>query len=351
MKYLEMGHSYPYFNRNYFIEKEDIDNFSTEHNNEGIYRSAYYYNTNDKEEIKDSYLFSDFYMDFDNEENPELAKEDLLYVIWRMHYKLSYNLPIEAFRIYFSGKKGFHLIIPHQYLGIEPRKDLDNVFRWIAAGLQEEVPNETIDMVVYERRRLWRLENSKHIDTKLFKIPIEYKELVNLSLEKIKELAKKPRKLIYPEPTFSVSANKIYLKEIKELEESVTREKERYKNYVPKEKVFDLDNLPDYITQLLEEGPVVGFRNETAAALTSFYLQVGYNEDETLEAIMNWNNNSLPKNEVKATVHSVFKNKFIYSKKRFQALADKDLSVIKTPIRQKQKPIWKKGGNNNNGHI
>src|SRR5574344_1429729 len=287
MKYLEMGHSYPYFNRNYFIEKEDIDKFSTEHNNEGIYRSAYYYNTNNKEEIKDSYLFSDFYMDFDNEENPELAKEDLLYVIWRMHYKLSYNLPIEAFRIYFSGKKGFHLIIPHQYLGIEPRKDLDNVFRWIAAGLQEEVPNETIDMVVYERRRLWRLENSKHIDT---------------------------------------------------------REKERYKNYVPKEKVFDLDNLPDYITQLLEEGPIIRFRNETAAALTSFYLQVGYNEDETLEAIMNWNNNSLPKNEVKATVHSVFKNKFIYSKKRFQALANKDLSVVKTPIRQKQKPIWKKGG-------
>lgn len=342
MKYIEMGHSEPYFQRNFFVEPKDSYAFANHHNNIGIYRSAYRYNVANNDDVYDSYLFSHFYMDFDSEEDIELAREDLLFVIWKMNLKTTYGLPLESFRIYFSGKKGFHLLIPYEYLGIKPSKYLDRLFKWIAGGLYLESVNETIDLVVYEKRRLWRLENTKHPGTNLYKIPLEYKEVINLTIEEIQELAKKPRVIKYPEPKYIDSANKEYLREAKEMIEQERIEAERFKNYKP-QKQFDKDNIPDYIQQMLDEGPIKNYRNETVAGLTSFYMQIGYSEEEIYQEMLAWNQGSLSDSEIKTTVSSIFKRKLIYSKKRLKALADKDMTGTITGLPKRNKtPIWKK---------
>lgn len=342
MQYIEMAHSVPYFNRNYFMKATEAYQFAYQHENTGIYRSAFRYQHNNKELNKDGYLFADFYMDFDKEGELEAAREDLMHVVWTMSQPLSYKLPPEAFRVYFSGKKGFHLIIPYLYLGIKPAKGLDELFRWIATGFYQESMHETIDLVVYESRRMWRLENSIHQETGLYKIPLELKEAQHLSIEEIQELAKSPRMIKYPKPYFVPSANKEYLREARRMIEYKQEEYERFKNYKP-QRQFSEDNIPEYVQQLIDEGPIKNYRNETIAALTSFYMQLGYSEEDILDIMLDWNQGSVPSREVKTTVHSVYYNKYIYSKRRLKALAEKDMSLlVKDLPKVKETPPWKR---------
>lgn len=346
MKYSEVGHALPHFERNVFVEDNQIYLYAKEYDYTGVYRSAYRYNVNSKENIRDAYLFSHFYIDFDNKDDIEKAREDLLFIIWKMSLKTTYNLPLESFRIYFSGMKGFHLLIPYQYLGIKPSKHLDELFKWIAVGLHQESVNETIDMVVYERRRMWRLENSKHPETNLYKIPLQYKELLDLSIEEIMALAKQPRYIEYPQPYLVESARKEYLNEAREMVAYKKEEAERFKNYKPT-KLFKPGEVPDYVQALIDEGPVNGFRNETATALASFYYQQGLPKEEAFNELLAWNGGSLSESDLKISLNSVYNNGYTYGKRRFKALLDKDLTLIDEnhPKKRGVLPPWKKKEN------
>lgn len=340
MSYIEMGHALPYYNRNYFMPAVQAYDFAKNHEYTGVFRSAFRYNTYLKDYLDKSYLYSDFFLDFDNEEDIDLARRDLLFVIWKMSLDITFNLPIEAFRIYYSGKKGFHLLIPGKYFNIQPHKHLDKIFKWIAGGLYEESFNETIDLVVYERRRLWRLENTKHQDTGLYKIPLEYHEVKSLSLEEIAQLATSPRVIKYPKPIIIKQAEKQYQKEVDEMTRYFEEQKTKYKHYQVTEKRYDIENIPDYIQQLIDEGPVKNYRNETVSALTSFYLQAGLTKEDIIKEILIWNNGSLPDNEVFATINSIYDKQYTYSKERFIALANKDLSMMHRR-KDKVRPFWK----------
>lgn len=327
MEWVEMGHALPRWGRNDFMKQSEMSNYRKKHNNKGIYRSAYLYDQVDN--IKEAYLLSDFYMDFDNKEDIELAREDIKFVIWKMHLKTSFNLPIEAFRIYFSGMKGFHLTIPKEYMGIQPSVHLDDLFKWIAMGLNEESVYETIDLVVYERRRMWRLENSQHPETQLYKIPLQYKELQELSLDEIMELAKKPRVLTnYPEPQLIPEARKQYEKEARSMLTEKDRIAERMKNYTSSGSIFKEGEVPDYVQQILDEGPIDGYRNETAAALTSYFMQQKLTKEEVWNELLGWSKNEMDEGELKTTMESVFDKGYTYGRSRLKALAAKDLSKI-----------------------
>lgn len=333
--YYEMGHALPTFNRNFFMTEDLIPEFRKQHQNKGLYRSAYGYY--DIANLKTSPLIADFYMDFDSKEDVELAREDIKLVIWQMHQDLTYGLPIEAFRIYFSGMKGFHLIIPREYLGIKAHPQLDNLFKWIALGFFEQSFNETVDLVVYERRRLFRLENSQHQKTGLYKIPLQYHELLSFSLEEIHELAKQPRQLInYPKPELINKANKMYLKEAKAYVDYEKEQAERFKNY-KNVTTFKRGEIPEYIERILQEGPVEGTRNETAAGLASFFMQQGLTQEETWQELVNWNQGSLKESSLRATMYSIYRGKHTYGKRRLQALADHDLTKYHFEYRTKEK--------------
>lgn len=341
MTYLEMGHSEPYFNRNYFMTQDKMQAFAHEHNYRGIYRSAFRYNTTNVEDIKNAgYLFADLFFDFDSDTIYN-AQQDILQVIYNMHVPDIYRLPKEAFHIFFSGKKGFHLIIPHEYLGIRPHPHLDKLFKWIATGFQQESIFDTIDTVIYERRRLWRMENTIHPSTGLYKIPITYPELQTLSIEEIQALATQPRYLNYPEPYLVEKARKRYLKEAKDMQDFNETQKKRFENYVPKP-IFSKEEIPDYVQKLIDEGPIEGYRNETIAALSSLYFQLGYSFEEAYDSLLDWSQGSLPEHEVKATVKSIFDSELIYGKRRFKALAEKDMTLLARDKKTKAS-FWKDG--------
>ena len=340
MIHLELGHALPYFERNHFTTVAGIADYRTQYHNVGLYRSAYFYNQT--ESIKDAYLYADFYFDFDNKDDVELAREDLLFVIWKMSLSTTFHLPLEAFRIYFSGMKGFHLVIPKEYIGIQPSQELDKLFRWIALGFQEESINETLDLVVYERRRLFRLENSQHPESGLHKIPLHYQEASKMPIDEIRELAKQPRIFMKEAvPVLIPQARRFYEQEAKEMLDEINRLAERFKNRPPAAN-FKPGEVPKYIQQILDEGPVDGYRNETAAGLTSYFLQQGLEEAQIWDELVSWNQGSLTDGVLRTTMRSILDGGYTYSRSRLRALADKDLS--KTGLVRPKKgesPPWK----------
>lgn len=336
-KYIEVGYAFDNggFSRNHFGTIEMIPDLRQARNNTGLYRTSYFYDSMDP---YNATLFGDLYFDFDSEEDVEYAREDLLFVIWKMSLEIGFNLPMDAFRIWFSGKKGFHLIIPWQYLNIQPHNRLDELFRWIAEDLKEESPHGTIDLVVYEKRRLFRLEHSIHQDTGLYKIPLHYHEAKDLNLHEMGELAKENRVFHYPKPHVVPQAEKRYNRYIDDYKNFLEYKK---KNPTPTPQ-YKKGEVPEPVQELIDQGPTKGTRNEAAAALASFWNNQGYEKEEVWGLLLEWNDGSLPERELKNTMNSILSRGLTYGLSRFKSILEGEVGA-QTHERNAYKEYKKKG--------
>jgi hypothetical protein len=110
-----------------------------------------------------------------------------------------YSIDTNACRYYFSGKKGFHIMIPSQMTQITPREDIHKRLRHVATSLAGDVP---IDTTVYDKVRIFRLPNTKHGKSGLYKIELYEFELRTMSPEQILALAREPRETLEIEEEF-----------------------------------------------------------------------------------------------------------------------------------------------------
>ena len=111
---------------------------------------------------------------------------------------LEHEVDPRAIEIYFSGLKGFHILIPSKLFQITPNGSLESKFKQLATLLFQGHPiqdSDAIDFKIYSRNRLLRLPNSVHPTSSLYKIPLTWKELNSLSILEIKRLAQSPRSL------------------------------------------------------------------------------------------------------------------------------------------------------------
>ena len=302
------------FTRNEMMTLDKVKNFRIRNYNTGIYLSAYLY---DQENVKEANLYADFYLDYDSEEDFEKAREDAIMSIRYMKHQFTYGIPESLIRIYFSGKKGLHLIVPAKIMGITPDKHLNEYYKLMAARIGEESINDTVDLKIYDRRRLFRMVNSKHADTGLFKIPLTYAELLTLPVEEIKKLAQMPRKVKY-NPAYEITRAKSEFEKYKVQWEMRFKKKFDSKNNSNSK---PLDFTPACIGELIESGPQKGQRNNTASALTSFWRKQGLSEQETWEQLVKWNNGSMSEGELKNTMQSVWKNNYEYGCSTLETLA------------------------------
>ena len=146
MWYLEIGGFYniknkKIFGRNIFIEytnKEEFNNMVKRFNNIDVYCTNYLYDNKDQ---NNSNLIGPLYIDLDNDINDDESynkvKEDTLFAINYLNTFL--YIPKEYINIYFSGNKGFHIIVSHITLGIEPCKNLNEKYK----ALANEIKNNT----------------------------------------------------------------------------------------------------------------------------------------------------------------------------------------------------------------
>lgn len=122
------------------------------------------------------------FFDFDSEGDIETAKTDAAKLLGRFQKKYNVDNIVDHCRVYFSGNKGFHVEVLTNK-NFSP-KELKEVCSAIAEGL------ESFDSQIYNTTRLIRLPNTIHQKSNLYKIELFPKDLIELSIEDIKERAK-----------------------------------------------------------------------------------------------------------------------------------------------------------------
>lgn len=305
------------FIRNVPLYDNKVLDFRLKYDNKGIFTSAYKYSS---EEQSKALLLGDLYFDFDTDlNNGEDAflniKKDVDFTL--VYLSSMYSIPQEVVDLYFSGNKGIHLIVKKEYLDIQPHFSLNQVFRSIAEEIYNILPFKTMDMKVYDRRRLWRMPNSKHNKSDLYKIPITVEEFKSLTLEEIKELAKSPRILMKNTPSVITKAALLFKKKAERLEEKPKRE---FKNIK-----LDLKVTPPCIEELLNGNIQKGQRNNTAITIASFFRQQGLDKNDCMAKMIEWNENKceepLPQREIDTVVEHIYKEGYKYGCSGLRVLA------------------------------
>ena len=114
-------------------------------------------------------------LDFDHEADPAVALGWLRRVLLKLD---AWGVNLRAVRVYFSGGKGFHAEIPGTLFGgFEPGTDLHRRLKRAAELLMGDIP---FDGSIYDKLRLWRLPNSAHGSTGLYKVPLTAHEALTL---------------------------------------------------------------------------------------------------------------------------------------------------------------------------
>jgi hypothetical protein len=320
-----------FFTRNFLLEIDDLLNFRQRYNNTGIFMSAYSYSESNQ---KEALLLGDLYFDFDQDELDEEAfnkmKQDVSNCVYCL--KTNYSIPEEAIDLFFSGNKGIHLIVKKEWIGIEPHFNLNQIFRNIAEEINGSSLHKMMDLKVYDRRRLWRIPNSKHNKSGLYKIPITLDEFRTLCLEGIRELAQNPRVLLNkPEPSLISQANFRWKKKMDQVPEKPKPKAPRnYNNNV------ELKVVPPCIDEIINGKVVKGQRNNTAMVLASFFFQSGIQKADCYGRIDEWNTKRceepLPQSEIDMVIEHVYSEGYSFGCQGARTLST--CNIRKCPFRK-----------------
>ena len=280
-----------HFRRNIFIEQGDYDTyrkFIEKQKNCGAYHSAFWYD-------KDM-LYGDPYLDFDAKnfkiEYPLLVRE----VRFTMNY-LSTIMGIgkEQFRLYFSGHKGFHLIIPSEYCRPNFSPSLNEEFKLFMEGVSymingKRVGENYLDSRIYDNRRLFRIPYTINEKSGLRKIPLVYSQLgegadsiLSLSKQDIAPLKYPP--IEYDKIKRSAEGYRLIVEVGNDYEALKKGKKRAHSEFVKhgKKSIFPCTK------QLMEQGIESGARNNSAFTLASSLLQLGESPEEMFSHMEEWN--------------------------------------------------------------
>lgn len=129
------------------------------------------------------------WFDIDNEADPEQALTDARRLASSILDRYR-TLDDDALLIFFSGRRGYHAGLPTVW-GPSPSESFHLTARRFAERLAAAA-GVVIDVGVYDRVRCFRAPNSRHPRTGLHKRRLSLDELLGLSPERIRELAREP---------------------------------------------------------------------------------------------------------------------------------------------------------------
>lgn len=310
MWYFEMGGTYningkKVFGRKIYVQPNEISDIRKKFNNTDVYSTIFSYNNGNQNE---SDLFGPLYLDLDydieSEEDYNILKQDLIAIV--IYLNDYYGIPSNYIKFYFTGKKGFHLIISPKIFNVVPDKNLNAYYKEIAKELNEITMTKLVDLKIYDKKRLLRLPNSINGKTGLYKVPISYNNIIKFTFDEIKEYASSPR------PTIETKADvcEKAINKYNEIKENYNKPKTK-KTFKPIEVVdINLIKLPQCIVNILKNGAIEGNRNNTTVILASALFQRGASYEDTLQIVSEWNERlnepSLSDVEINITVASAY---------------------------------------------
>ena len=295
-----------YFTRNKFIEMNQLSKHLKEYDGD-IYSTIYRYDSKDQNTAN---FIAPLYLDLDIddiEHNFNKIKQDLALVLRRL--KSVFYLSDKDIELYFSGSKGFHILVSHNIFGFEPGRDIHKQYKKIAIDIKTYTVNKTVDTKIYDNKRLFRIPNTVNHKTGLYKVAISYEKVKNMSsYEELKAYASKPKiskPCIYK---YNHKAREAFDELIEKID---SEERAKINTKLAKEFIQKRELLP-CVQYILKNGCAKGQRNNTTVALANSLFQVGKDFDEVLEIITYWNKekneNPLDQAEIRTTVMSAYNN-------------------------------------------
>jgi hypothetical protein len=232
----------------------------------------------------------------------------------------------DALQVYFSGAKGFHLLLDCRVFGrLAPSINLPIIFDSLRRHLAQEIAEplrQTIDLSIKDRVRLLRLPNTVHEKSKLYKIILSSTELEKLSANEIRELARQDRPLSLTDETGFIS--RVEVRANHAAGEMFARVRRQAAKLTRKHFVYRLRRRGDLskldfacagMERIWQTRIEPGSRNNCAIRLASAFRLMGLSEEETVQKLSDWNTQNaieLPPEEIAAVVHSGYQHRFAY---------------------------------------
>ena len=295
-----------FFTRNHFVDISQIKNNLKLFDGD-IYSTVYRYDSKDQNTAN---FIAPLYLDLDIddiEHNFNKIKQDLALVLRRL--KTVFHLSDKDIELYFSGSKGFHILVSHVIFGFEPSRDINKQYKKVAVDLKTYTVNKTVDTKIYDNKRLFRVPNTINHKTGLYKVPVTYEKIKEMkTYAELKEYASSPkssRPCIYK---YNIKAREAFDELIEKID---AEEKAKINTKLAKEFIQKRELLP-CVQYILKNGCAKGQRNNTTVALANSLFQIGKDFDEVLEIITYWNleknEDPLDQSEIRTTVMSAYNN-------------------------------------------
>lgn len=280
--YIQADDNFDWYTSLYFYGKEAKEHYEGNNNSIAGYKGP---------------TFSDkLVFDFDAE-SIEDAKKDSIELLRRLQQD-GVNVDASS-RIYFSGNKGFHVEIPVS-------KDFTPTeLKTICTNMAKDL--KTFDPKVYNTTRLFRLANTRHQETGLYKTELEPIELQQLTIAQIKQKA--TQKTISDfKPVMVMDLNFInkYNTKTYEKPKSVVVSIDEDTSGIRGMTDIDFDSCPrnkPRCIHALERGimvPGIGERNALFLRLAAYYRNQGMTKDgvyNNLKSISRLNAGLYPESE------------------------------------------------------
>ena len=246
-------------------------------------------------DFSESKIRGPLYFDLDTNLSTRKQYKELKHQVRTLYHCFAkWKIEENEIELYFSGAKGFHLLVPAEVLGINYGEDWNLINKFIAESLKENYGITLLDTSIYDKRRLLRIPGSVNFKSRLYKIPLSFDEFDKISLKQLRERAKtkpaKPKDTMY---VLNVEASQTFndfIKDFRAGQEENTEKKES----APITISSDSPLLP-CIEQALRTNCPEGHRNKTAFLLASSLLQRKFSIQGIEEKLETWNrNNDVP---------------------------------------------------------
>ena len=334
--YIELGgKDGDIFRRKIVIDVKDKEQVLKRQNFTDTYSTIYRYDNKNQDMAN---IIGPLYIDLDIndlQQDFEKLKRDVLLLCRRL--KTMFHLTDDNLQIFFSGSKGFHILVPHTVFGIKPSKDLNDKYKLIALELKSYTITKSVDTRIYDSKRLFREPNTINSKTGLYKVQMSLEQIRDIKYEELLKYASTPKELKEVDNTYNVNADISFNSLIEEIKE---RQRKTVNHKVARQMLEKKELLP-CVKYILQHGAQKGGRNNTTMALASaLYQREPDNQQVVLEVMQTWNYKKLDEplsdKELEATVLSAYRN--VQDGKRYGcgAFMDMGICVKGCPVRIKR---------------
>ena len=235
--------------------------------------------------------YAPLFFDLDSDKGRGTTLEDALRDARRVVDMFLEGYDVEPY-VWFSGGKGFHITVPGVVFGAVPHKHLTYRYHHLAdtlaerAGIKGIREKGTYDDTVYSVPRMWRIPNTKHSGSGLFKIPLTLAEIRTLGIDEIRELARSPRDIVLEDEEEYITDSTL----AGDFEKACQEYEKRQEVHLEKITTpYSFDGVPPCVQYLLDNGLAqLGTKNQADMAMAGFCKDSGMPLEHALGFIEGW---------------------------------------------------------------